>query len=303
MKQTLFGQLAVTLLICTPLLHAAGVNELDFDVENKTGKAIFATCFAYVHKGDFRHWRWDKSPIVEIPDGTVKTIDVDTIGDTQDRGSTYGYLGVFNDKQTADDAVIELTDERNLLDVDRLVDLHGKKVSIQIEKYGLKEFLEYDFTAQKTAEKEPTELDFMVENHTGKTIIACCFVYEKRGKGRWIPELDDKDDATVWRFDKTPLITLKPGQQEMLDVDTIIADRDRNYVRGYLAVFDENERSKAEQSTYELLESSRKLNLGLLSTVKNKKIIVGIEKYGIMPNFIDYTTKPLSKIDFTKVNR
>jgi hypothetical protein len=303
MKQTLFGQLVVTLLICTHLLHAKGVNELDFDVENKTGKAIFATCFAYVHKGDFRHWRWDKSPVVEIPDGTIKTIDVDTIGDTQDRESTYGYLGVFNDKKSADEAVIELTDERNLLDVDRIVDLRGKKVSVQIEKYGLKEFLEYDFTAQEAAKTKSTELDFMVENNTGKTIIVCCFVYEKRGKGRWIPELDDKDDATVWRFDKTPLITLKPGQKATLDVDTIIADRDRDYVRGYLAIFDANERSKAEQSTYELLESSRKLNLGLLSTVKNKKIIIGIEKYGIMPNFIDYTTKPVSKIDFKKVNR
>jgi hypothetical protein len=303
MKPTFLALATVVLLAATLVINAAHMNDLDFEVENKTGRTIFVTCFAYVHKGDFRHWRWDKSPVVEIPDGKTDFIDVDTIDDAQDRENTYGYLSVFNDKKNADEAVIELVDERNLLDLDRLINLKNKKVIVEIEKYGLKEFYEYDFTAQNAEIKKSPELDFVVENRTGKTIIVCCFVYQKRGKGRWIPELGEKDDASVWRFDKTPLVTIKPGQQQKIDADTIIAVRDRTYVRGYLAVFDGNERNKAEQSTYEHLESNRKLNLGLLSTIKNKKIIVEVEKYGIMPNFIDYTIKPLSKIDFKTVNR
>jgi hypothetical protein len=230
----------IALLLWTSGLYASHNGELDFTIENKTGKTIYCTCFSYIHKGSFRHWRWDKSPVVELQDGTTAIIDVDTIDDEQDRKDVYGYLGVFDDQQSAEDAVIELVDERKLLDIDRLSELKGKKITIGIEKYGHKEFLEYDFAPDTTAVEKSPELDFVVENRTGKTIIACCFVYEKRGKGRWIPELEDKDDATVWRFDKTPLITLKPGEKEALNVDTIIAGRDRNYVRGYLAVFDGN---------------------------------------------------------------
>ncbi|MFA5306725.1 MAG: hypothetical protein WC365_04715 [Candidatus Babeliales bacterium] len=299
--RSLFRALAA-LTLFTAGLYASHTAELDYTVENKTGKTIYCTCFSYVHKGDFRRWRWDKSPVVEIQNGATAIIDVDTLDNEQDRTAVYGYLGVFDNQQSADDAVIELVDERKLIDIDRLSELKGKKVTVEIEKYGHKEFFEYDFVPDTASTEKSSEIDFMVENRTGKPIIVCCFVYEKRGKGRWIPELEAKDDATVWRFDKTPLITLKPGEKKMLDIDTIISGRDRSYVRGYLAVFDGSEREEAEKATYEQLETRRKLNLGLLSTLKNKKVIVNVEKYGIMPNFIDYTTKPLSKIDFKKIH-
>ena len=74
----------------------------------------------------------------------------------------------------------------------------------------------------------------------------------------------------------------------------------------YEALYKENkakadEEMKAYEATYEQLESDRKLNLGELMRLKNKKIVIDVEKYGMLNDFLDYTIKPVSHIDFTKV--
>lgn len=277
--------------------------ELDFEVENHTGKTVYVTCFVYQRKRDFGHWRWDKSPVYKLEDNQTAIIDLDTIPDEQDRNNVFGYLGVFNDEKTAQDATYELTDDHYLLDLDLVSQLQGKKVTLEIEKYGKKgEFFEYDFVQIKGTENHvPPELDFSVENKTGKPILVTCFVYEKKAKGRWIAATETKDDMSVWRFDKTPIIRLEPDQIGIIDVDTITGDRDRNYMRGYLAVFDVDEQDEIEKATYELLDSKHKLHLGELSYLKNKKVVIDIEKYGIMEDFIDFTIKPVKKIDFTTI--
>lgn len=280
-------------------------NELDFDVKNETGKTVYVTCFAYQRKRDFGNWRWDKSPVYKLEDNQTVTIDVDTIPDEQDRNHVFGYLAVFTNQKAAEDAIYELTDDRYLLELDLLIQLKGKTVTLTIEKYGAKgEYFEYDFVNKNHKnDKEIPELDFPIENKTGKPILVTCFAYEKKAKGRWIASLEEKDDMSVWRFDKTPILKLMPDQIGVIDVDTILGNRDRTYMRGYLAVFDEDEELLAQQSTYELLETSRKLNLGELPRLKNKKVVVEIEKYGMMQDFIDFIIKPAKEIDFVNLKR
>jgi hypothetical protein len=276
--------------------------ELDFDVENKTGKTVYVTCFVYQRKRAFGRWRWDKSKIYQINNNQTVTVDVDSIPDEQDRNAVFGYLGVFKSEAEANDATYELTKEQNLMDLDLLIKLKGKKVTLLVEKYGHKgEIFEYDFVNKDGSVGPSDELDFAIENKTGKPIFVTCFVYQKKAKGSWLASLEEKDDMAVWRFDKTPIVHLMPDQTGIIDVDTIVTERDREYVRGYLAVFDQDEENLAYQSTFESLETSRKLHMGELHRLKNKKIIIDVEKYGAMEDFIDFVIKPASKIDFKKV--
>jgi hypothetical protein len=136
-------------------------------------------------------------------------------------------------------------------------------------------------------------------------------VYQKKAKGTWLAQktkeswssLDEsRDDMSVWRFDKTPIITLKDGESGIIDVDTIIEKRDREYVRGYLAIFDEEERNNAEKSVYELLEYKKRIDVGPLKNLHQKKIEIRIEQYGAFGDFLDYVIKPVKKIDFAHLN-
>ncbi len=287
----------------TPTYDADNPKELDFEVANKTGKTVYITCFAYQRKRDFGNWRWDKSPVYKLEQGQVVAIDVDTIPDEQDRKYLFGYLGVFNDEQTALDATYELTDDRSLLDLDQLNKLKGKRVTLEIESYGFRgQFFEYDFVDKSGEKKMPKKLDFPVENKTGTPIYVVGFVYEKKAKGKWIDTLPEKDDMSVWRFDKTPIVKLLPGETGMIELDPIASQRDINYLRGYLAVFDADEEEEAKQATYELLESSKKFHLGEIARLANRKIVIEIEKYGMMQDFVDFVIKPVRRIDFTKIH-
>ncbi|MCB9493612.1 MAG: hypothetical protein H6679_05035 [Epsilonproteobacteria bacterium] len=278
------------------------VPQIDFDVENQTGKTLYVTCFSYIKNRDFGNWRWDKSPIYQLNPNQKTTIDIDTIPDERDRNYVFGYLGVCESFEEAELSSYQLLPDRKKLDLDQLSKLKGKKVVIQIERYGFHgEQLEYDFIDKQKPVKAVKELDFMIENQTGQAIYVTCFVYQKRAKGQWIAAIEPKDDMTVWRFDKTELLRLEPGQEAMIDVDTLFANRDRTYVRGYLALFNENEFEIAQQATYELLDSHRKLHLGELRRLHNQKIIIKVEEYGLTSDFIDYTIKPTRKIDFTNI--
>ena len=108
---------------------------------------------------------------------------------------------------------------------------------------------------------------------------------------------------TIWRYDKTKLITIPQGESGIIDVDTIVTQRDRSYVRGYLAVFGADQQELADAMTYELLEPRNKLNLGELSRIAGKKIVLDVENYGTMQDLINYTTKSSKPIDFTTIKR
>lgn len=277
--------------------------ELDFEVTNLTGKTLYVTCFAYQRKSYFRNWRWDKSPVYEIESGKSAIVDIDTIPDESDRKNTYGYLGVFPTRQEAEDATVELTHDRQKLDLDVLYKLKGKRVTIEIERYGVKgEFLEYDFVDKNpTSQKKNVKgFQFAVENNSGRPVFVTCFVYQKKAKGAWIGSTEDKDDMAIWRFDKTNVIRLEPYSTGIINTDDIMTQRDRSYLRGYLGVFTETEEELANKATFELLEPRHKLNIGVISEINNKKIMIDVEEYGIQEDFFDFVIKPTSKIDFTK---
>jgi hypothetical protein len=265
-------------------------NELDFEVQNVTGKTIYITCFSYIKKQDFARWRWDKSKVYELKNHEAAIIDIDTIPDKVGRKHVFGTLAVFNTKQEADDAIYELTDDSLKVDLDVLYKLKHKKVVIGIERYGFKgERIDYEFIKKFVPKETVPELDFVIKNNTNKTTYMTCFIYQRKGAN------------PVWGFDKTPVVRLEPGQQTLIDVDTIASSYDRQYMRGYLGVFDEDEEQKAKEVTYELLPVRNKVKLGALFALKNKQVIIEPEKYGIIGDIIDYTIKPIRRIDFTKV--
>lgn len=283
---------------------ALNPNALNFEVENQTGKTVYVSGFIYMRKNTFTRWRWFKTDVYKLDPKESKIVHVDTVPDENDRNNVYGMLGIFNTQLEADEATYELTDERHVLDLDLLTQLKGKKVTIMIEQYGFKEpFYDYDFVKKNEAHKDTPELDFAVLNNTGKPLYLCCFTYEKKAKGRWVAAIEDKDDMSVWHFEKTKVQLVKPGEKVLIDIDTILSERDRSSVRGYLGVFEDNEEQQALESTFELLEPKNKLNLGNLIKVKQKTIVLDVKRYGVGDDFIEYVVKPVRHIDMTKITK
>lgn len=281
-------------------------NELDFDVENHAGRTLFVTCFSYQIRRQLERWRWIKSPVYEVAPYQIVTIDVDTIAEKLDRSFVFGYLGVFTKKAEAEDATFELLCDKQKLDLDLLTNLKGKKVSLMIERYGMKgEKLDYDFIHKDKPRQahNKNNLIFSVENGTGKTIFAACFVYEKRAKGSWIGATEEKDDMTPWHYEKMNVLRLEPNQIGDIDIGSISTMRDKSYIRGELAIFDETQEQLAYSSTYELLPPGCKVSLGTLKRIANKKIVLDVENYGIMQDYLNYTVKPVNRIDFKAVHQ
>ncbi|MCK4651254.1 hypothetical protein KAT08_03735 [Candidatus Babeliales bacterium] len=265
-------------------------SEIDFCVKNSTGHTIYITCFSYIKKQllldtqSFAQWRWDKSNIYELKNNQTIQIDIDTIKDKQNRKNVYGALGIFENRKDAEDSTYALLNNKHKIDLDQLYKLKNKMVIIQIEKYGFKgKSLDFDIIPKKLLKIKHPELDFIVENKTGKTIYLCCFIYQI------------KEETSIWKYDKTPIKKLKPGKHALIDADTIIKDYNRKYARGTLAIFEENEQALAEKITFELLNPSNKIDIGRLAAIKNKKIVLEIEQYGTKGDLIDFSIQPIQK--------
>ena len=279
------------------------ITNLSFQIHNVSGTTLYATCFAYVRPRRFNRWRWRKSDVKEIKAGEKTTINVRTLDDAKDKKHVFGALAVFPNKLEAESATYELLRDENKLDLDILHDIQDQTVVIGIERYGFREpFYDYDFVDEKKkGATSQAELDFFVQNQTGRTVLVTGFIYTKKAKGRWIAAEDEKDDMSVWRFYKTKVLRLEAGQTGYIDVDSVIPKRDRTYVRGYLGVFGENQEDEAHNKTYELLSDQEKINLGPLSSRQGRTIILEVERYGVANDIIDFTVKPIKWIDFTKI--
>ena len=261
--------------------HKTSYKELDFLVENNTGKTIFVTCFSYIKRHNFNRWRWDKSQIYELQNNQQALMDIDSIEDKETREHAYASLAIFNNYEQAKDSTFELLEENYRLDLDKIYKLKNKVVKIGVEKYGFKDDILVDTidNIDKKEDIKPNELDFLVKNNTGKNVYICCFVYQK------------KDADPVWRYDKTDVKMLKLNESLLVDIDTINNDENRNMAKGYLAIFNEDEKEMAEKSTFELLPVVNKITLGYLHQLKDKTIELEIEKYGILSDFFEYSIK------------
>lgn len=256
--------------------------ELDFEVENATGTTIYITCFSYIQKEPFMRWRWDKSAIQKLEDGQRTIVNIDTIPDTEHREDIFGYLAIFESEEEAHDSIYELLQNGQKIDLDQLYKLKDKKVVVGVEKYGFKK-AKVDFSVVEKFKKKrlDPELDFIIENGTGRNIFVTVFVYQVKDNVRM-----------VWSYDKTAVQKLEPGQMSVVNVDTIKNERDRKYMSGYLAVFDEHEEDKAHDSTYELLEPKNKIALGRLSRLTDQKVVVEIEQYGAVGEITEFDLRP-----------
>jgi hypothetical protein len=258
------------------------IPELDFQVENATGKTLFVTCFSYIQKQKFVPWRWDKSPVYKIEPGKSASIDIDTITDTANRDHTFGYLAIFHKEDEAKDSIFELVPDEKKIDLDKLYLLKGKRVVINIEQYGFKkDRLDPQIEDQFKKKAPHPELDFVVENNTGKTVFVTAFIYQI------------KDDIrSVWNYDKTPVLKLEQGQAGIMDIDTIVEERNREYMLAALGVFAEHQEPLARDVTYELLDAKNKVILGSLRRLTGKKVILEPEQYGKIGAINDFDIQP-----------
>lgn len=252
--------------------------ELDFEVQNVTHKTLYVACFTHIQKEPFTSWRWDKSAVYKIEPNQRVYINIDTIPDDRNREEIFGYLTVFDDKKEADDAIFELIDDEKKIDLDQVFQLKHKTIAIDTERYGFKkEILDFAIIHKDKKKHLPPELDFLLENNTGKTIYLTAFIYQIRDNAR-----------SVWTYDKTPVLKLKPGQTSIIDVDTTGAKRNRVYMSGFLGIFDEHEKEKAEKATLELLPPRNKISLGRLSRLEGQRVVIETEKYGAIGHINEF---------------
>lgn len=263
--------------------------ELSLTVKNITKQTLFATCFAYLKKDNAPRWRWHKTPIHELQPDQTAHIPIATIAHPTNYADSYGTLGVFASRQQAEQAIYELTPDENKVDLDKLHILQDKTIVLGIEKYGVVgDIFDYSFFPTDFEIPEVPELDFNVENETGKPLYVTAFIYQK------------KENMPIWRYDKSPVVRIEHGHTEMVDVDTLTNPYDRKYMRGFLAVFDESEKQDAYQATFQLLQAHQKINLGLLAALRDRKVVLKSQKYGILGDIIDFVVKEPRKIAYSK---
>ena len=262
---------------------------LEVKIRNITKRILYATCFAYIKKENAPRWRWQKSPVFELIPNKEVVIPIDTFQSARSVPDAYGVLGVFTTHHEAENTIYELIPDENKIDLDRLKKIQGQTILLGIEKYGVVgDIFDYSFIPDNTTLQAVPELDFTVENRTGKTLYLTTFVYQK------------KENMPIWQYDKSPVIALEDGASGLIDVDTITNAYDRKNTRGYLAIFDETEKKEAYDSTYQLLKEHQSINLGLLSELRDRKVILKSQKYGILGDVIDFVVKAPKKIANTK---
>jgi len=262
---------------------------LSISIRNITKRTLFTACFAYMKKEASPRWRWNKSNVYELTPNKEVTIPLETFKSKTRIPNAYGVLGVFSTYEEAENAIYELIPDENKVDIDLINKLQNKTIVLGIEKYGVVgDIYDYGFIPNTETMHEVPELDFAVENKTGKPLYVTAFIYQK------------KDDMPTWRYDKSPIIRIEADHSGIIDVDTITNTYDRKYTRGYLAVFDESEKKDAYDCTYQLLKDHQIINLGLLSALQNRKIILKSQKYGIMGDVIDFIAKEPHKVAHSK---
>ena len=136
--------------------------------------------------------------------------------------------------------------------------------------------------SSRTIQPALPELDFPVVNRTPQTWYVTCFYWGK------------KIDVPVWRWYKSPIYTVHPGEEVIVDIDTFNNKKDRNDMYGWLAVFDNF--LDADVSTWSMTPDESVIQLGKLSSLKEKtdtgvteyQVTLTPEKYGFYGTIVDY---------------
>jgi hypothetical protein len=248
-----------------------GEYSTSFHVVNKLGRPVFVVPFAYLKRFTTDPWHWEKMSILELGLDQAGLVEVGSIPTADDLTTVFGCVRICDTKQEAEDATYQLTLDTKKIDLDLLALLHGKSIVLHSSLYGVEgERLSYETVPSRwTVALAP--LDFLVLNKSSTRMFVTSFFYGKE---------QDADEFAPWRFSKSPVYKLEPEQSTLIKVETIKDPYDRGYLRGYLGVFGEDEASKAENSTYELLTPDQKRPLGPLALLKDKHVIVTSRAYG-----------------------
>lgn len=278
-----------------PIPDIKGDEQLLLTVKNETGKNVIVACFYYTKLRLTSYWRWNKSPIYTLKQNESITIQIAAAADKETKENVYAYLGVFSTMKEAEDSTFELLTEQQKIDLDRVAELQDATISLVVHRYGFKEeTIDYRLKAPEQKPVRQPELDFLVENKTDKPLLMSCFVYQKNS---------DQDSFITWKYYKTPVQRVEPNAMVAVDVSTIHELYDWIYMRGFLAIFDERQEAEAQDATYELLTPEQKLNVGRLADLLGKKVVVGVQKYGVAGNILDFQPQPIRRIDFDKSHK
>ena len=261
-------------------------NKITFVVENDTSQKLNIVCFYYAKRKSSNRWTWYKTNnIITLTPKTKAPFSIPIITTKEDLNHVHAYLALFNNKIDAQTSIFQLLSDEQKLDLGKIEKLNNKSVLLESTRYGFKgERIEYAITNGRKI-KIP-ELDFIVENQSGKNLYINTFVYQHHGA------------HPQWDFEKLPTRFVKNGQQTTFDVDTVTKKYDWSNVRGYVGIFNKDERNKAKESTYESLNPNQKINIGRLEKIINKKIVIIPKTYGVLGGFdtrhpdIEFSVKP-----------
>lgn len=260
------------------------MTEIILNVKNSSGKTLYITCFAHMQKRALLSiWRITKSDILTLENGASGKIKIECPLAQEVIKNIYGYLGVFDTIKEAQDSTFELMDDRKKLDLDLLYKIGNNVIDLKIDKISSeKQIVEYEFTKKGAPEsrKNWQNLDFYVQNQSGKPLLIVAFMYKQE-------EGMIKD--SVWDYKKTAPFKLMPNETTLVDLESIKSKEDAMYVRGVLAIFDQDQEEKAKKITYSMLDFKRVVELDRLHNIAGKKIVLKVQKYGLKGLIPDYT--------------
>jgi hypothetical protein len=263
-------------------------------VENHTGHELYGCCFYYAKRDLEERWTWHKSKVTLLPSSQKTTLTIPvSVSSKEILNEIQGYLSVFTNKDEAEMSIVELLSDEKRIPLGRLSTLNKKNVKLVAEKYGFKgERLEYTITPQeKREEQKPFEtFKLIVQNNIGKNVYLTGFLYELAYS------------HPQWDFEKLPVAFVPKGHNAIITIPLKQEEYNLENINGYLAIFDGNEKQKAEDCTYESLLPQNKVKLGVLTKINNQKLVLEPKVYGVLSGFddnhpdIEFTLKPPRKL-------
>jgi len=283
-----FGKLKVVSRDAAPSVVSVEKNEpvsqayskhptIKFHVKNEIGRKMYAVSFAYLRRFIGDNWHWHKTDILELEADHQALLDFGSLANAEDATAIFGNICVFDSYEDAVVSTSETAPDHRMIDLDIISNLNHKSIALTSSIYGIKgERFSYRIISSETV-LELAPLDYVVANESAEPIIVTSFLYGRD---------QDLDFFSVWRFSKSDVYEIQPGQHAHIKVEKYTNAYDRKNVKGYLGVFKPSELKKAENAVYELLKPAQKFSLGRLSALDKKQVVVSEAAYGLNKKFI-----------------
>jgi hypothetical protein len=248
-----------------------------FNVKNEIGRKVYAVSFAYLRRFIGDNWHWHKTAILELDPEHEAILDFGSLANKEDALAIFGNICVFDSYEDALISTAEEAANKRMIDLDIISHLNHKSIALTSSFYGVKgeRFSYRIISATPTPELAP--LDYVVVNESLEPIIVTSFLYGRD---------QDLDAFSIWRFSKSDLYEVQPGEHVHIKVEKYTNAYDRKNVKGYLGVFKSHEIKKAENAVYELLKPAQKFSLGRLSALDKKQVVVSETAYGLNKKFM-----------------